>query len=236
MKVGSVLFYLGVLLAMLLNSCNSTATRSENSYEGKDYQVDFFDQIKLSGGYVVEITQTDEPSLVVKASEIDHRKIEVWVENNRLNVKTRQKNISTNEIKLEIGVNQLSSVVVEGGVFLTTVGYIELTDIDLLFQGGANVRIQTKANRIKVKAEGGVNIELEGIANELVAISEGAGNIDADKLEAKRVTCRVSGVGNATIFATDELNATLEGVGRIAYRGNPIVNKQVSGLGVIHPR
>lgn len=236
MKVGSVLFYLGVLLAMLLNSCNSSATRSENTYEGKDYQVENFDQIKLSGGYIVEITQTEEPSLVVKASDIDHRKIDVWVENNRLNVKTRQKNISTNEIKLEIGINQLNSVIVEGGVFLTTVGYIELTDIDLLFQGGANVRMQTKANRIKVKAEGGVNIELEGIANELVAISEGAGNIDADKLEAKHVTCRVSGVGNATVFATDELNATLEGVGRIAYRGNPVVNKQVSGLGVIHSR
>ncbi|HPR60433.1 MAG TPA: DUF2807 domain-containing protein, partial [Prolixibacteraceae bacterium] len=101
---------------------------------------------------------------------------------------------------------------------------------------GANVNMQTKANYIRVKAEGGVNIEIEGVSDELVAISEGAGNIDADRLTAKNVSCRVSGVGNASVYATNELNATIEGVGRIGYRGNPVVNKKVSGIGVVHQR
>lgn len=236
MKVGSVLIYLGILLAMLLNSCNASTSRANNNYEGRDYNVEYFNQIKLTGGYNVSIVQADVPSLVVKASDSDHNKIDVWVEKNRLYVKNRYKNISTNEIKLEITVNDLSDILVEGGVFLVTTGYIDVDRLNMIFQGGANVDMKIKGNFLKIKAEGGVNIEIEGVCDELVAISEGAGNIDADRLTAKNVNCRVSGVGNASVYATNELNATIEGVGRIGYRGNPVVNKKVSGIGVIHQR
>lgn len=236
MKVGSVLIYLGILLAMLLNACNASTSRAENNFAGKDYEVEYFNQIKLTGGYNVSIVQADEPSLVVKASESDHNKIDVWVENNRLYVKNRYKNITTDEIKLEISVKDLNDIWVEGGVYLSTLGYIDVDRLEMVFQGGANVDMQAKAKYIKIKAEGGVNIEIEGVTDELVAISEGAGNIDADRLTAKNVDCRVSGVGNASVYATNELNATIEGVGRIGYRGNPVVNKKVSGIGVVHQR
>ena len=92
MKVGSVLIYLGILLAMLLNSCNASNSRAENNYTGQDYKVEYFDQIKLTGGYNVSIVQADKPSLIVKASESDHNKIDFfntllrksWIENSKV--------------------------------------------------------------------------------------------------------------------------------------------------------
>jgi hypothetical protein len=236
MKIASIFFYLGVLLSMLFSSCNSTSSRADNTYDGQQYGLNSFDRIKLSGAYVVDIVQGEEASLTVKASERDHRETRAWVEDGMLYVKSRNKNLSTKEIKLEISVKELKRLWVEGGVNLATVGYLELDSLDLLFQGGANVNFKTKANIVKVKAEGGVNIVLEGVANELIAITEGAGNIDADQLQVKIATCRVSGIGNATVYATEELNATIEGIGRIGYRGEPVVTKQVSGLGVVHRR
>ena len=236
MKFTSIFVLLGILIASLLNSCTSSSNRTENRYAGTEYPLEYFDQIKLEGGYTVEIQQGDEPSLIIKASENDHKKIAVSVENDVLYVKKRSNKITTEEIKLEIIVSALKRIDVEGGVYLTTIGYIEVDELNMLFQGGAHVRMQTKAELIKVKTEGGANIELEGVTDQLFAVTEGAGNIDADKLKARVVTCRVSGVGNATVYATDELNATIEGVGRIGYRGDPAVNKTVSGIGTIHRR
>jgi hypothetical protein len=77
---------------------------------------------------------------------------------------------------------------------------------------------------------------LKGTLTFLNAISEGAGNIDADHFESKVVDCRVSGVGKATVYATDELRAVVEGVGKIGYRGTPSVNKQVNGIGMVYRR
>lgn len=234
MKLNSIIFLLGVLLASLFSSCNPQGGRNENRFAGQAFTVESFDKIFLTGGYDVEIKQTEEPSLVIKASEADYRKIDVYVENGVLHVKNKHKNITTKEIRLEININKLSRIDIKGGVFLTTLGYVELDTLNMAVEGGANIKMYIKANQIIVSTQGGVNIELEGIAHEFSASTEGAGNIDADNLEAEIVNCKVAGIGNASVFATRELNAKIEGVGRIGYRGNPSINKQVDGIGVVH--
>ncbi|HKM92653.1 MAG TPA: head GIN domain-containing protein [Prolixibacteraceae bacterium] len=234
MKLNSIIFLLGVLLASLFSSCNPQGGRSENRFAGQAYTVESFDKISLTGGYDVEIKQTDEPGLVIKASEADYSKIDVWVENDVLYVNNKFKNITTDEIRLEISITKLSKIDIKGGVFLKTLGYVELDTLDMAVEGGANIKMYIKANQINVKTQGGVNVDLEGVAHEFSASTEGAGNIDADNLEAEIVTCKVAGIGNASIYATGELNAKIEGVGRISYRGNPNINKQINGIGIVH--
>jgi hypothetical protein len=50
------------------------------------------------------------------------------------------------------------------------------------------------------------------------------------------VICRVSGVGNASVYALKNLDATLEGVGKIGYRGDPVIVKKVNGIGAVYKK
>ncbi len=53
------------------------------------------------------------------------------------------------------------------------------------------------------------------------------------RLSSARSTVKLSGVGNATVWASESLDATLSGAGVIEYYGDAKVTQKVSGLGVI---
>jgi len=232
--ISSIIVLLGVLLASLLNSCTTDVKRGQSDYVEKDYGVEDFNRIKFEGAYNVKIVQGEKPSLVMTTTKQLHEKVKIRVDNNVLYVKSKINNLGSDEIKLTITVKDLEDIKIEGGVFLTSLGVLKLKDLNLVVEGSAYINLKLNAEYFKARASGGVNMEFEGKTDHFYAISEGAGNIDADHLEAKIVECRVSGVGNASVFATEKLDATVEGLGKIGYRGDPSVNKQVNGIGMVY--
>lgn len=235
-RLNSIWILLGILIASLLSSCTSSIKRYNEEFEERNYEVSSFNKIRLQGAYNVHIVQNSTPAFKMEASEENQKKIEVWVENETLNVKTRSTTITTQEVKLNITIDQLELLKIEGGVFLTTDGYIEVEDLEISVEGGAHIDMKLTANTLRARCEGGVNMEFEGVTDEFHASTEGAGNIDADQLKSRIVRCKVAGVGNASVYATEQLDATVEGLGKIAYRGNPVINKQVSGIGMVYKK
>lgn len=229
----SVWVLLGILLATLLTSCTSSLRHSTGKETSVGQDIEEFNSIVFEGAYSIELTQGSENTVTVVTTEELQDKVSVWTANKVLNVKSNIKNIGSDEIKVNITFVELNDVAIKGGAFMKTNGFVKLDDFNIKIEGGASIDMKVTAQKIKAKAEGAVNMQFEGITNEFNAISEGAGNIDADKLEAKFVECRVSGVGNASVFATEELNARVEGLGKISYRGNPTLYKKVDGIGVI---
>lgn len=233
-KVNSFLILVGIITTSLFSSCTSSINRSSDNFTAVDYPVESFNMIKLEGGYNVKIEQGENSKISMKTSDALHERIKIKVDNEVLRVSTKAKNIGTDEVVLNITVKDLKDINIEGGAFLTTTGYIVVDDINIRVQGGAHIDMKLTANTIKARAEGGVNMEFEGVADEFTAITEGAGNIDADNLKSRLVTCRVTGVGNASVYATEHLDASVEGVGKIGYRGDPTVSKQTSGIGFVY--
>ena len=122
---------------------------------------------------------------------------------------------------------------IEGGISLETKGYIDLKDFYLHVEGGANIEMNMKANKLKVIGQGGVKLEFNGVADLLDATLSGAGYIDAIDLKTKETDVRIEGVGAGSVYATDILNATISGVGKIRYKGEPKVNKKIEGIGLV---
>ena len=231
-----ILILWGMVIGSSFNACTTNLKRtSENDVE-KEYDLEYFDKIDLEGGYNVHLIQGEVSGIIMTTSEGNQDKFRVWVDNRVLHVTTKLKNIATDEVRLDITVKELSDLNIEGGVFLTTKGFIDVEDLNISVQGGAHLKMQLTGKQIKARAEGGVNMEFEGVAEEFIASTEGAGNIDADNLKSKRVNCHVTGVGNASVYATEELDASVEGLGKISYRGNPTINKQVNGIGLVYKK
>jgi hypothetical protein len=233
-RFSSIFTLLGILLASLLSSCTTGIKKGQSEYIEKNYPVNEFTRVKFEGAYDVKLIQGEKTSLVMTTTEQLHDKVKIRVDNDVLYVKSKINNLGTDEIKLTITVNKLEDIKIEGGVFLTSVGFLEVKDLNLTVEGSAYINLKLNAEQLRAKASGGVNMEFEGKADRFYAISEGAGNIDADHLESKIVECRVSGVGNASVYATEKLDATVEGLGKIGYRGDPVLNKQVNGIGMVY--
>ncbi|HQN94629.1 MAG TPA: head GIN domain-containing protein [Prolixibacteraceae bacterium] len=235
-KLNIKLMIFASMAYFMFSSCTANVRQSSKESFDKEYEIKDFTKIKFEGGYNVKLIQGDKGSLVMNTTEQIHNRVNIWVDDDMLHVKTKIDNLSPEEINLTIVVAQLDYIKVEGGVFLTNDDYLVQKNLKLEVEGGAHIDMKIKADTFRTKASGGVNMEFEGNANLFEAISEGAGNIDADHFESKVVDCRVSGVGNATVYATDELRAVVEGVGKIGYRGTPSVNKQVNGIGMVYRR
>jgi hypothetical protein len=235
LRVSSIFVLLGLLLASLFSSCESENKRKTRvELFEKEYVVEDFNQLKFEGGYNVKISQGEVHSVKVHTTDIQHGKLKLDVIDSILYFKNRMKNVGPDEINVTIVLTDLKRIKVEGGIFLQTTDFLNVDEINIDIEGGAHAQLKINADVINAKTAGGVNLEFEGKTDSFTIISEGAGNINASKLEARYVNCRVAGVGNASVWPTEQLDATVEGVGKIGYRGSPNVNKQVNGIGVVY--
>jgi hypothetical protein len=211
-----------------------TASMGQDQHETKNYPLKDFRKIYLEGAYHVYLIQGDEPSLEIKASDKEVYDY-IKVENNEstLNLKITKNHFDFNRITLYITVRDLEKIIIQGGVKLKTKGYLKLKDFYLQVDGGANVEMDLKAQTVQLLGQGGVLFELNGEAKLLDVRLEGAGHINASELQADTVKIKIEGVGTCSVYAVKELNANLQGVGKVIYRGNPVVNKSIEGLGTV---
>lgn len=100
--------------------------------------------------------------------------------------------------------------------------------------GACDGRIKIDASSMKIAIAGGSKLDFAGSTESLELQVQGGTIVNAEELTANSVVATLQGAGELTVYATDKLEATLEGFGRIAYAGNPgEVEKNVEGLGII---
>ena len=238
MKRISILFVLmGAIVG--ISSCKHESRSSSRGYNEQEIAFEgsnSFNQVKFTGGYNIELIQGETESLSLMMKKESASDVKYWVEDSVLYVRNDTHGIRPEETHIKLKFKDLKQIHIEGGATLKSREPLQFDTLSIKLEGGANLRLQLNVNHLYTYAAGGVNMELTGTANSFEAITEGAGNIDADHLETKHVICRDSGVGNASVYATELLDATVEGVGKIGYRGNPVINKKVDGLGLVYKK
>ena len=199
----------------------------------KTYEVSDFNRIYIEGGFKVILEESDTPGLRIKADEETFEHIDVESTRFSSQLKIVKKHLDLEGVTLYISFSELEEIHIEGGVKLETKGYLELDDFSIYVEGGAIIEMEIKADEIQLNGEGGVYFDFKGVVNSLNAKISGAGHLDAEKLESQNVIFRIEGIGSGTVFATKTLDASIEGVGKIRYKGNPEVKKNVEGIGII---
>jgi hypothetical protein len=114
-------------------------------------------------------------------------------------------------------------------VALTGTGNVAMSNFNATFPAPATTRLT-------VWMPGTGNVSISGVVEEQDITLQGTGDYRAGTLTSSKATIRlVGGVGNAVLWVSDVLNATISrGIGNILYRGNPRqVNQSVSGIGNI---
>ncbi len=139
-------------------------------------------------------------------------------------------------LKYHLMVKNLDGIFVQGAASVKMHG-LKTESIYLTLKGAGEIVLSgMEAGLIDVDLPGAGRISLAGKTDRLHVSMKGAGSFDGPQLESRETKVVLRGVGKATVWATAQLDATVEGIGAIDYYGNPVVRQNVSGLGKINAR
>jgi hypothetical protein len=176
-----------------------------------------FNAIDTNGGYEINVTCQKPASFEIEADDNILPLIKTEVRDGILFVTNDQDYHSSRSTALRITIPELNS---------------------LSSHGAAEVKIaDANAGDLKLASTGADSIDAAGKAKSVTISSTGAGNIDTSKLTAEKAKVEISGAANVEVYASDQLDVTVSGVGSVTYSGNPkVVNKNVSGIGSVNPK
>ena len=217
-------------VALLLAACDAwyleagprsyCRTGHSSVKSSKTVTLDAFDAVDMAGDGRLEIRVGDaESSLTLEGTDAALRRTRAEVRGGRLYIRTPGSRVLLlgarfSPLTVRIGVPHLAALRLRGGTDVSVEG----------FQGGESA----------IRVSGAAHIQAAGRLQKLVVHMSGAGHADLNDLIVDRVRVTVDGVGSVHVHARDSLDATMNGVGAILYRGNPSdVKTRMNGLGSI---
>jgi hypothetical protein len=236
------------LLAFVIYAGNASA-KSSASDTTVNVQVQGFTSIKIGGPFEVHIIQGTAESLKYTAPaylvkqitvEVDHgvlkvqRKINVWGWN--IHKLWSENNLWHNEdrVVVYITAQQLKAFTASGStnaVFETSVSANSLT---LRTRGSASIQGKIAVKFLEGRVSGSGQIAVSGSADKSAVKVSGSGHFSGKQLVTGVSSAHVSGSGQADVYASDKVDATVHGSGVVSYTGQPkSVSRSTSGSGEI---
>lgn len=181
-------------------------------------EVTTFSSISFKSVGKLKIQQTGKESLTIIAEDNILPILEGRVSGQTLYISNAKESSidPTQPIEFIVEVKSLERIDING------VGSIEVKDI--------------QGKRLSVSLDGVGSIAIAGNVDVLELNLDGVGSFNGEELKAKQATVRNKGVGSAVVNVSEELNATVLGIGSIEYIGSPQVKESVKGMGTIKKR
>lgn len=200
----------------------------------KTYAVSSFDKIHLSGVFNTVLKQGSYESVVITTDENLQLYLKPVVKSSTLSIE-QSEGVSINnptKMKIEITLKDINQLSNSGVGNISTSGTLNLSELGIDNSGVGNLDLEIETNQLNIDASSVGNIELEGSARESKIMLTGVGNIDAEDMKITNLKIENSGVGNAKVYVTGEIQPTLNGAGNITCYGNPSVkNLNEEGVG-----
>ena len=238
MKTNKYLLIAVVLLsASMLSACGVARTvRGSGNIVTEERNVSGFDRVSLSGFGDVEIEVGDKESLTVRTDDNIMPYVRTEVKGNTLVLDFDDNGFNrsydpTDGIHFTLVVTDLNRVDISGAGKMV-VAELETEKFVVNNSGAASVEIESlTADELVVTQSGAGAVSVSGTVQGQELNHSGAGSYHAAELESETAILEISGVGNATVWATESLDISISGMGNVTYYGAPRISQNISGLG-----
>lgn len=208
------------------------------SIETQERKVSGFRGISSSGSFDVIVTQGNTESVRVKADADVINEVITEVKNGTLQIHTKNRNWGMNNlfnnkrVTVYVVAKDLNSIGVSGSGDLKIENEFNTNSLALRVSGSGNFSGKVNVKTLEAGISGSGDFKVAGRAEESNVSISGSGNFDGDGLTTKFTAIRVSGSGNASIYASEKLDASVSGSGDVRYSGHPkSISKVVHGSG-----
>ncbi len=227
---------LAILFIAVLSSCKMISGNGNVKKETRDPGI--FTKIHSSGSADVIITSGSHCSVTVEDDDNLLPYMETIVKNGTLQIHYRDGISVTNDhAKIYVTAPTLTDVTSSGTSNIIMHDLLKNPGkISFHTSGTGNIEGEVDAPAISVSLSGTGTVKLRGRTKDFDCEISGVGHADCGHLESENTTVNVSGVGDAHVFASVHLDATVSGTGSVNYRGNPQYPEiHTSGVGSIKP-
>ena len=210
-----------VFSLLLISSVVFSQTQKEVGYFNK---VTAFDQID------VILIPSSENKVVLDGS--GSNEVELVNKNGELKIRLPlTKLLSGDNISATVYYKKLDAVEANEGSRISSEATFNSTAFDIIAKEGSEIKIKIATERVTVKVSNGSKVQLEGKSTNQDVLINSGGIYEAEKLITNQTIITANAGGEATVYATDFVDAKVRAGGDITIYGKPkqINQKIVAG-------
>lgn len=182
--------------------------RDKSGDVSMSYDLTGFDRIVVGGVYELNVRVGEGFSIEVSGAPDEMERMEIEVEDGVLRLGQQERMRGKRRwrdqgLSAEITMPALAALNVSG------VTDANVTGVD--------------ADDFSARLSGVGEIDIAGTCGSLTARVSGVGALDAENLQCVDVEVRVSGIGDAEVYASQSVHASVSGIGSIGIYGSPSV-------------
>jgi hypothetical protein len=226
-------------LTFVLSSCwfMGPSVKGNGNVTEETRQVGEFDQIHVSRGMNVYITQGSPAKVVVIADNNLHEVIETKVEGGVLKVYVNENIRWAKEKKVMVTVEKLSGLESTSGSNAWSQNQIMSENLEMKASSGANITMDVNSKYLKADCSSGANIRISGLAKEAELEASSGANLKGEELKAENCKMKASSGGNVSSTVNGRLEAHASSGGNVVYYGEPTeTDVNTSSGGNIHKK
>ena len=195
--------------------------------------VSAFEKINSSNAEVY-YHASDEYLAVISIDENLKEYVEVFEENNTLNIRTKKGYfILPTKFTVDVYCPVLTGVTMSGSGSFKSADKIIVSTFESKVTGSGKIEGTIECDNYSATITGSGVITVDGSSNDANVSITGSGDFNGNDLNTRNATISITGSGNANVFVSDNLKAKITGSGNINYSGEPKVDSNVSGSGRI---
>ena len=219
---------IGLQLLMLVGLVSTAfAQKTINDPNAEIREARNFQAIRVSNAFDVYLTQGNEESVAVSASESKYREnIKVEVKEGVLIVRYDSKGkwqTGNKKLKAYISFKQINSLDVSGACDVFIVDEWKAENLKLDLSGASNLKGKINSRKLMVDLSEASDLTLTGIADQLNIEASGASDFKGFDLNVEYCNARASGASDIKITVNKELSAEASGASDVKYRGSGLI-------------
>jgi hypothetical protein len=217
----------------------STRLQTERGADVQDRKLSGFHAVASTGSFDVVLKQGNTESVKVEADAEVINEIVTEVRNGTLLIHSKNTHNWGNfwnnrNITIYVTAKNLNSIALTGSGNLKMENEFTADKIQLKLSGSGDFQGKINVKTVEVIISGSGDFKVAGKADESTIALSGSGDFDGSSLITKSTAIRISGSGDANIFASEKIDASVSGSGDIHYSGHPkSVSKIARGSGDI---
>ncbi|MET0462771.1 MAG: head GIN domain-containing protein [Chitinophagaceae bacterium] len=215
-----------IFYSLLLLTLGQVALAQPNAIKDPNVQLreaKNFTVIRLSNAFDVFLSQSNEESVAVSASDREYLEdIKVEVKNGVLEIYYKPKKgwgRGDRKLKAYISFKQLDKLDVSGACDVDIVGVWKADGAKIELSGASDLTGQVNITKLSFDLSGASDVKLTGTVGRLEIDASGASSFKCYDLAADYCTADVSGASDVRIQVNKEMSITASGASDVRYKG-----------------
>lgn len=197
--------------------------------------LDAVDTIDWAAIGELHVEQRTQPGVRVQAEPAVLAKIVTEVRGRSLHVSLAPGRLQTEQpLRVRVALPTLAALRLRAPAS-ARIGPLAVESLVLELDTAGDVRVERlDARRFDLQMHGAFDVQIaRGRVDVQRIVLAGGGRYDAPGLESRRADVRIDGAGSAQLATRETLDARIAGSGEVAYRGDPLVRREILGAGTV---